>query len=187
MTTGITVGDLGHKSVVVGEDTDLLILMTALAKPDTDIKMLIPENKNRQNHIFSSKTIQNALGDMTANLLFLHAVTGYDTTSASYRKGKHSPFNILKQDHSLQHKVEVFNGPQASADYIAEAGEPFLLAIYGVKTGGNLDLLRYHLYLRTIVKQPEHARFDLATLPPNISCSSPTFLTCVSSSVTVGR
>ena len=79
-------GDLGQNSVVVEEDTGLLILMTVLAKHDIDIKVLIPANKNRQDKIFSNRIIQSTIGDTPANLLFLHAIRGCDTTSAFYRR-----------------------------------------------------------------------------------------------------
>ena len=108
VTIRIAVGDLGQNSVVVEEDTGLLILMTALAKHDIDIKMLIPANKNRQDKIFSNRIIQSTIGDTPANLLFLHAIRGCDTTSAFYRRGKQSLFKILQRDHSLQSKVIVF-------------------------------------------------------------------------------
>ncbi|KAK4327140.1 hypothetical protein Pmani_002369 [Petrolisthes manimaculis] len=62
--------------------------------------------------------------------------------------------------------MQVLNDPQASADDIAAAGEAFLLVLYGGKPDGSLDKQRYSTYTRTIGKQPVHAQFDLATLPP---------------------
>lgn len=42
VTTACNNGDSEQESVFVGEDTDLLVL---LAKPQTDIKMMIPTNR----------------------------------------------------------------------------------------------------------------------------------------------
>ena len=49
-------------------------------------------------------------------------MTGCDTTSAFYRKGKKLPFKKLKEDVELQHKVQVFNDSQACTEDIAAAG-----------------------------------------------------------------
>ena len=111
-------GDSGQNSVVAEEDTDLLILMSAFAKHDIDIKMMIPANNNSLKKIFSSKNIQSTIDDMTANLLFSPAIMGFDTTSDLYRREKQPPFKILPKDNSLQQKAIVFLDPHASADDI---------------------------------------------------------------------
>lgn len=166
VTTACENGESGQESVIVGEDTDLLVLLIALAKPQTDIKMMIPANRAHPDKIFSSKRIQSQMGNIKDSLLFLHAITGCDTTSAVYRKGKKGPYKKLQQDVMLCKKMQIFNDPQASADDIAAAGEAFLLVMYGEKADCSLDKQRYSTYRRTIAKQPVHAKFDLATLPP---------------------
>ncbi|KAK3889052.1 hypothetical protein Pcinc_006928 [Petrolisthes cinctipes] len=95
VTTACNNNDSEQESVLVGEDTDLLVLLIALAKPQTDIKMMIPVNRAHPDKIFSSKRIQSQMGSITGSLLFLHAITGCDTTSAVYRKGKKGPFKKL--------------------------------------------------------------------------------------------
>lgn len=171
VNTAIRVANTGATSVLVGEDTDLLILMCALAKPDTEIKMFIPGNKSRSDKLYSSKALQSALGEMVNSLLFIHAVTGCDTTSAPYRKGKKIPFKRLTEDAALRTQVQVFNNPNSSADVIAAAGEAFLLRMYGAKPDDSLDKARYHMYLRTVAKQKVNARFDLAILPPTTAAA----------------
>ena len=165
-TTAIDIGDSGQESVLVGEDTDLLVLLIALAKPQTDIKMMVPADKTHPPKIFNIKRIQSEMGDMTGSLLFLHAITGCDTTSAVYRKGKRVPYKKLKENPAIRQKMQIFYDPNASRNDVAAAGEAFLLVMYGEKPEGSLDKQRYFAYLRTIAKQPVHARFDLATLPP---------------------
>ena len=103
---------------------------------------------------------------MTGSLLFLHAITGCDTTSAVHCKGKRVPYKKLQQNPAIHLIMQIFYDPEASADDIAVAGEAFLLVMYGEKPEGSLDKQRYFTYLRTIAKQPVHARFNLATLPP---------------------
>ena len=166
VSTAISLYESERESIIVGEDADILVLLIALANPLTDIKIMNPANKFHPHKVYSSKCIQMAMGDMKNNLLFLHAMTGCDTTSAFYRKGKKLPFKKLKEDVELQHIVQVFNDSQACTEDIAAAGEAFILVMYGGRMNSNLDECRYHTVLRTIAKQPAHARFELATLPP---------------------
>ena len=90
--TALDVADTCAASVLVGEDTDLLILLTVLSDPEKDIKMLMPGRKGHPDKVYSSAALRSALGGMVDSLLFVHAATGCDTTSAVYRKGKRVPF-----------------------------------------------------------------------------------------------
>ena len=125
-TTAINIGDSGQESVLVGEDTDLLVLLIVLAKPQTDIKMVIPADRAHPRKIFNIKRIQSEMGDMTGSLLFLHAITGCDTTSAVYRKGKRVPYKTLQKNPAIRQKLQIFYDPEASAEDIAAAGEAFI-------------------------------------------------------------
>ena len=128
--TAISVHDAECGSVIVGEDTDILVLLIALADPLTDVMMMNPAGKFHPDKIYSSNCIQMAMGDMKNSLLFLHAMTGCDTTSALYRKGKKLPFKKLKEDEELQRKVQIFNDAQASTEDITAAVEAFLMVVY---------------------------------------------------------
>ena len=90
--TALGVADTCAASVLVGEDTDLLTLLTVLSDPEKDIKMLMPVRKGHPDKVYSSAALRSALGGMVDSLLFVHAATGCDTTSAVYRKGKRVPF-----------------------------------------------------------------------------------------------
>ena len=162
----IQVAVSGTVSVIVGQDTDLIVLMIALTTDAVDVYMLIPGCKDRIDRIYSSRKLLEALGEMKRHILFIHAVTGCDTTSAPYRLGKVAPFNKLKTNFELQKRVAIFSHYNASADEIAAAGEYFIVILYGGSEKDSLDTLRYRKYMRTIAKQSVHATFDLATLPP---------------------
>lgn len=95
VTTAIGIGESGVEPVLIRKDTDLLVLLIALASPDIDIKMLMPANKAHPHKICTSKSLQNAMGDMKSCLLFLHVITGCYTKSALHCKGKKVPFNKL--------------------------------------------------------------------------------------------
>ena len=99
-------------------------------------------------------------------MLFVHAATGCDNTSAVYRKGKRVPFRKREAQPSLCTAMQIFNDPQSSRNAIAAAGEAFLCVVYGGKIDDNLDVKGHQLHLRTIAKQKVCAKCDLATLLP---------------------
>ena len=90
--TALDVADTCAASVLVGEDTYLLIMLTVLSDPEKDINMLMPGRNGHPDKVYSSAALRSALGGMVDSLLFMHAATGCDTTSAVYRKGKRVPF-----------------------------------------------------------------------------------------------
>jgi hypothetical protein len=105
-------------------------------------------------------------------LLFLHAITGCDTTSALFKKSKVKGLSILEKNKSLRETVAVFSEENADHHAIAAAGEKFLLALYGAKTSQTLDDYRYFYYNRLIGKQKLHSRFNLAVLPPTTAAAA---------------
>lgn len=72
----------GENSVIVGEDTDLLVLI-ALAPPEMDVLLLMPKKDIKDSKIFSSQALQlnlNAAGNLAQHVLFPHAMSGCDST-----------------------------------------------------------------------------------------------------------
>ena len=65
-------------TVIVGTDTDLLVALIARAPKDSQMYMLRPSSNNTT--AFDIKSLQSAVGECKDSLLFLHAVTGCDTT-----------------------------------------------------------------------------------------------------------
>ncbi|KAF2901488.1 hypothetical protein ILUMI_04694 [Ignelater luminosus] len=65
------------------------------------------------------------------NILFLHAFSGCDTTSALYGHDKLKLIKTLQQHASLKTTVRVFKDENAEPDVIAEAGLRFFEELYG--------------------------------------------------------
>lgn len=61
-------------------------------------------------------------------------------------------------------RIQVFKNEHATADEVANAGEKFLLALYGSKDKENIDLdkYRYQCFVKSVTK----SKFNLASLPP---------------------
>lgn len=98
-------------------------------------------------------------------------MTGCDTTSSVFRKGKRLCFTKLSKNDELRTRVNIFNNSKSSPEEVVSAGEAFLISMYQPASGKTLDDMRYTSYKRLIAKQPVYAKFDLAILPPT-SCAA---------------
>ena len=83
---------------LVGEDTDLLILLCYHASLDSHKKFRPEPKKNtKKPRVWSIKTVKEQLGpEICSNILFLHAVLGCDTTSHLYGIGKGTSLKKFK-------------------------------------------------------------------------------------------
>ena len=63
-------------------------------------------------------------------ILFIHAASGCDTTSAIYRKGKAAALKTLESHEELQRQIGVFYIKTSSCEEISSAGESYLAALY---------------------------------------------------------
>lgn len=165
----------GLCAIVVGQDTDLLILLTALATIEDNVWFMRPSKGNKDSTYFDIHKQKLLLGDMCNVLLFLHAATGCDTTSAIFRKGKRQAATLLQRNTELRTLVKIFNDPTSTKKDIAVAGEHFLLHLYGAKVNSSLNKQRYFAYNRAVAKLSVQAKFDLATLPPTYAASTQHF------------
>ncbi|KAE8741175.1 hypothetical protein FOCC_FOCC013299 [Frankliniella occidentalis] len=102
--TALEAGTARGSVVMVGEDMDLLVLL-AVHADNTDVSMLMPGRQDSPRRVFCSKKLQEALGPRRDQLLLLHAFTGSENTSATYKRGKHMGFAKLEQLHQMTEVV----------------------------------------------------------------------------------
>lgn len=93
-------------------------------------------------------------------------MTGCDTTSYIFRKGKANGMAVLKKQPSLRKKLAIFNQPNANNEELLEAGRYFCHCLYGLKMGTQINYQRYLLYNKAVAKQTLERDFNLASLPP---------------------
>lgn len=74
--------------VVVSEDLDVLVLLTALTPNDREIYFRKPAKGKVLQKVFSSMSLEKTSPMCKKHIPFLHAFTGCDTTSAFYNRGK---------------------------------------------------------------------------------------------------
>ena len=94
----------------------------------------------------------------------LHAITGCDTVSAIYRRGKRNPFNMVhkKEDYTCWLRSQNY---KTMHEEVQKAGESFILKLY---KAGNTDSPNKHHYIankRAIGRSSLSSSFDLATPP----------------------
>ncbi|GBP62239.1 hypothetical protein EVAR_44647_1 [Eumeta japonica] len=85
--TALAASPLFNTVTIVAEDIDILILLTALGRKQANAFFFKPSKGRTAEQLYSASGFM--YGDVIANnLLFLHAFSGCDTTSAPYNIGK---------------------------------------------------------------------------------------------------
>ncbi|KAF0711628.1 Uncharacterized protein FWK35_00035130 [Aphis craccivora] len=106
-----------NKTIVVGEDVDLLIILISRTPIDNMIYFLKPGKGQTETKIYSSQSL-TSYSKCQAHILFLHAITGCDTTSALYQRGKTKVFQSFEKCQDLFDCAEVFKKINSSPDII---------------------------------------------------------------------
>ncbi|KAK3931373.1 Glycerophosphodiester phosphodiesterase [Frankliniella fusca] len=164
VSKAIEIAGNDRNCVVVGTDTDLLVLLAGLSSGNLPLHFLIPATGRTGLRVHHIQSIREAMGDAAPNILVAHVITGTDTVSALYMGQKKKALKLLcKPD---LEEVITFLTPGQSPDTVAAAGEKILLTLYGCKDQPNLNKARYFLYLRIIARQSVRATFKLESLPP---------------------
>ena len=144
---------------IIGEDIDLLVLLTALASSHDNIYFKKSGRGNAPCVFYSSNSFKY---DPQA-ILFLHVFSGCDTTSAPFGHGKAKFCSALQKQPNLIEVVSAFRKSEATPDQIGKAGEKFFVALYGGDMNAQtLDDLRCQLFEKSVTK----SKFHLARLPP---------------------
>lgn len=160
-----------EKVVVVAQDTDILVLLTCRSTTE-NMWLLRPQSGSKRASMFNISKQREIFEECKDILLFCHAVSGCDTTSSLFRKGKVKSLNLLKKEERLRKTVSVFNDRDATKEQIAVAGETFIIALYGKSANKTLDEHRFYMYHQHTAKKRLQAHFDLATLPPTSAAAS---------------
>ena len=107
-----------------------------------------PEPRKGNRHVWDIKAVKRTLGpDICGNILFVHAISGCDTTSRLFGIGKGSVLKNLQADHDFSEQVQTFSQPLLTKDAMAAAGEKALVLLYNGKPGDTLGQLRYRRFL----------------------------------------
>lgn len=159
--TAIDKSSSGSNVVIIGEDVDLMVLLTALTPTDQEILFMKPSHGKVETKIFSSRQFEESR--LKDGILFLHAISGCDSTSSTYRKGKTTCFNLFKKHEDLLDIANVFSNSESTHEAVAEACNRYFLRLYGASsTETSLNFYRYKLFTKLMCK----VKPDISTLPP---------------------
>lgn len=163
VSTAIDLAEQGGTVFIVGEDIDLLVLLTAQEQPESygNIFLLKP-GKGQQDSVMYSPSNCKLSEEAKKNLLFLHAFSGCDSTSAFFRQGKIKFIKTFEKNTSLQKTVAAYMDPNATPDQVAEAGAKFIVTVYTGASNKSLNETRLELFHKALSK----SYFNLACLPP---------------------
>lgn len=147
---------------IIGEDVDLLVLLNGLNSGETNVYF-------QKGSRGGSDCIQYPANSFTCGemqiprgvVLFLHAISGCDTTSALFWQGKMKWCNILKKTPDWIDLANIFLDPNANKEDVGNAGEKILMNLYGGDVG-TLNTLRYSAFVKSAVT----VKVNLARLPP---------------------
>ena len=136
-----------YATVLVGEDTDLLILLLFHVKSDMK-DVFFSSTRASATRRWEIKRTQSCLGpNVCKNILFAHAFGGCDTTSRPFGVGKSVPVKRMQQKNKpFENGVKVFLRTNSDHQMIAETGEKLLVDIYNRNDGDTLDKLRLVKY-----------------------------------------
>ena len=167
VTTAIEIAKTSDRTVVVvSEDTDVLVLVTALTPSNSEIFFIKPARPNKGEELYSSKSLSH-IPSILENILFLHAFTGCDTVSATSNQGKTKFLKTFKNSPDLAIHANKFKEIGLTIDEIFQHGSQLILAMYGaaitfrkpnipdeqkLSTTQLVEGYRYRMYLTAIAK-----------------------------------
>ena len=104
--------------------------------------------------------------NLCKSLLFIHAISGCDTTSRPYGIGKTSAMNKY---HELQEHAKIFMMPSKTHKEIEQAGHHSLVALYGCLPGTELNFERAARFSSKVVTSSSHLPPE--KLPPTMDAA----------------
>ena len=153
----------GYKSTtLIGEDTDLLILLLYHATLKDSHELYFRSDKTgdkTKQYVYNINVLKQILGDdLCTDLLFVHAFTGCDTTSRIFGIGKKSVFQkIIKGESVFRTCSKIFCSPDKDRDTVESAGCKAMVSLFNGNQNESLATLRYSSLCNTPDRLPPTA------------------------------
>ena len=162
-----------HTTTLIGEDTDLLVLLLYYAQGDT-MALYFKSDRTKPDgsfKVYDINRLKDILGhDLCSQLLFIHAMTGCDTTSRIFGVGKKSAFQkLVKGDPVLQSCANAFTIPNQTTQIIEDLGCQVMSFLFGGKHAHSLDTMRYNILCKKVVSSSSFVTPE--RLPPTESAT----------------
>ncbi len=140
-------------TTLIGEDTDLLILLLHYAEKNNNKDLFFRSDKSAPPKVYDIHAMKQVLGnELCAHLLFIHAFTGCDATSRIFGVGKKSAFHkLVNGDSSIKTCAKEFLCPNQPKSVIQDLGCKAMAVMFGGKSTDSLVSLRYNLFCKKLV------------------------------------
>ena len=157
-------------AVLIGDDTDLLVLLLYHAKMESHDIYFAPDYRSSSTRrVWDIKQTKRELGpNVCEHILFLHAFLGCDTTSRLFGVGKGAIIKKFKSNASLLRSAEIFNSVESSHKAIETAGEKVLVAVYNGKDESH-NSLRHKKFIEKLATSTSH--IEPKNLPPTAAAA----------------
>ena len=154
------VGEGNNVVLVLCDDTDVFVLLVFWVWRNQLVDVCQMQMERWDRTVLDINQTCTKLGSKCLQLLGMYALTGCETTSFPFNKGKLSALIVLEAGYfpGLFHVL----GEEGATQWdLLEVGLSFFYALYGQKPGTPMEDARYNLYTKT------KARPVFRNLPPN--------------------
>lgn len=151
--TALKLSKEGKEVSVVADDTDILVLLMFHWKQDLgDIFFYSEATRTKQGlKVWRIRDLcAKAPKDVVSHILFIHAWSGCDTTSATYGHGKTSLIKKITSSKDLRDILKKFENTESTPEEIGAAGIKIFILLYGGKKNDTLNNLRYAKYMQML-------------------------------------
>ncbi|XP_041368125.1 uncharacterized protein LOC121382658 [Gigantopelta aegis] len=157
-------------TTLIGEDTDLLILLLYHAKVK-DCKDIYFRSDISTPYVYNIGVLKQLLSDrVCVDLLFTHAFTGCDTTSRIFGIGKKPCFQRnIKDDSVLRSCSTVICSPKNDKVAVENAGSRAMISLFGGNQSDSLESMRYSLLCKKVATAKTFVTPE--RLPPTASAT----------------
>jgi len=158
-----------QRTTLVGDDTDLLVLLCYHVQMDSFKVYFSPRSKptSKKTSVWDIQETKQNLGDsICKDILFLHAILGCDTTSKVYGIGKGVVLKMHDKCEEFRNAAAVFDKhpTDVTKNEIEHAGEESLLCLFKGEIRQGLDNLRVQKFTEKVAKSLTFV--DPKILPP---------------------
>ena len=159
-------------TVVVGKDTDLLMLLIhGVQLSDHSVFFTSDEKSNIARKLWDVKNAKEVLGEEICNaILPIHALLGCGTTSRLFSIGKQVALQKFRKMERFRNTISIFNNTTVKQEDIVKAGEELLVMIYGGKGDITFDILRFEKFHQKLASSSTAVAPE--TLNPTSSAAS---------------
>ena len=136
-------------TTVVGEDTDLLIMLPHHGSEDQFLLQICSDRGKSEKVIHDISQYRMKLGGDTCRyLLFLHAFTRCDSTSRIFSIGKQTAFQKLMTNEKFREIAAVFSYKRRTQAEIAQAGCNAMVILFGGYNNEPVNKMRHRIFLK---------------------------------------